>query len=364
MSRDLPSFNRSTLAASSLSRRAFGGAVTAAALALVAACGSSDSDGTTTPAASGSAAAATFPVSIKNKFGTAEIPKAPTRVVIVGLTEQDALLALGVVPVATTKWFGDNAGEIFPWAKEKLGTGAVPQVLTNDDGLQFEKIAALRPDLIVGLYSGLTEEDYTTLSKIAPTLAQPEGVNDFGVSWDQSTRVLGQAVGKPAEAEKLITDLNAKFADVVAKNPKFKSATGLMAMNYQGYFVYGPQDPRSRLMTSLGFALPTDLASVTGKEFGVNISKERIDLLDVDALVWLVTDYDKDKATLAKDPLYSKLAVNTEGRDVYLADGESLYNATSFSSVLSIPFLLEGLVPQLAAAVDGDPKTEVVRAAS
>jgi iron-siderophore transport system substrate-binding protein len=361
MSRPSPSPHRAA-SASLLSRRGFAGAVATAALALVAACGSSDGD-TTTPAASG-ASTATYPVSIKNKYGTAEIPQAPTRIVVVGLTEQDALLALGVVPVATTKWFGDNPGEIFPWAKDKLGSAAVPQVLTGDDGLQFEKIAALKPDLIVGLYSGLTKDDYATLTKIAPTLAQPEGVNDYGVSWDQTTEIIGQAVGKPTEAAELISGLKARFADVVAKNPKFKGATGLMAMNYQGYFVYGPQDSRSRLLQSLGFTLPADLASVTGKEFGVNISKERIDLLDVDTLVWLVNDYDKDKATLASDPLYSKLAVRKEGRDVYLADGESLYNATSFSSVLSIPYLLDGLVPQLAAAVDGDPKTEVTHTTS
>ncbi len=80
-----------------------------------------------------------------------------------------------------------------------------------------------------------------------------------------------------------MADLNARFADVIAKNPTFKGATGLMAMNYEGSFVYGEQDPRSRLLTSLGFKLPDDLAAVTGDQFGVNISKERTDLLDTDA---------------------------------------------------------------------------------
>ncbi len=346
-----------------LSRRALGGAMAAAALALVAGC--ADDSGTT---GSGLQAAATteavFPASVEHKYGITRLAKAPQRVVVVGLTEQDTLLALGVVPVATTKWFGDHPGGIFPWAKGKLGTSAVPQVLTNDDGIQFEKVAALRPDLIVGLYSGLTKEDYATLTKIAPTIAQPQGSGDFGAAWDDVTRTLGTAVGKPAEAEKLITDTNARFADVVAKNPKFTGATGLMAMNYQGYFVYGPQDPRSRLMQSLGFQLPAGLAAATGDKFGVNISKERIDLLDADALVWLVTDYDKDKATVQGDPLYAALKVKTEGRDIFVADGEPAYNAVSFESVLSLPYLLERLVPLLAAAVDGDPETAVAHVTS
>ncbi len=37
-----------------------------------------------------------------------------------GLVEQDALLALGIAPVATTAWFGDAPGAIFPWATEAL----------------------------------------------------------------------------------------------------------------------------------------------------------------------------------------------------------------------------------------------------
>jgi ABC-type Fe3+-hydroxamate transport system substrate-binding protein len=343
-----------------ISRRSLGAATATAVLALVAACGGSDT--ATTPQSSGSsAAAATFPVSIEHKFGTTEVTKAPQRIVVVGLTEQDPLLALGVVPVATTKWFGENPGEIFPWAKDELGSAALPQVLTNTDGLQFEKIAALRPDLIVGMYSDLTKESYTTLTKIAPTLAQPKGVGDYGAAWDDVTRTLGKAVGKPAEAEKLIAGVDARFADVIAKNPGFKGAGALMAMPYEGSFVYGPQDPRSRLLTSLGFTLPADLATVTGDKFGVSISKERTDLLDTDVLIWLVNDYAKDKATVQANPLYAALKVKQEGREVFLADGEPLYNATSFISVLSIPYLLDGLVPQLTAALDGNPATPVVR---
>ncbi len=36
----------------------------------------------------------------------------------------------------------------------------------------------------------------------------------------------------------------------------------------------------------------------------------------------------------------------------------SLQDASTFSSVLSLPFLLDEVIPMLAAAVDGDPATE------
>ena len=46
-----------------------------------------------------------------------------------------------------------------------------------------------------------------------------------------------------------------------------------------------------------------------------------------------------------------------QGRDVYIPEKGTLYEATSFISVLSIPLLIDELVPKLAAAADGKPDT-------
>jgi len=336
--------------------------VAAAGLLLfLTACGPNNDNDIAAPAASGSAPAA-FPVSVPHKFGTTEIKAQPQRIVTVGLVEQDALLALGVVPVATTEWFGEKPGAIWPWAEQALGSAPKPQVLTNTDGIQFEKVAALRPDLILAVYSGLTSEDYATLSKIAPTVAQPKDQIDYGVGWQDLTRTVGRSVGKAAQADKLISDVEARFATVKQEHPEFAGKTGLMATTYEGYWVYGPQDPRGRFLTDLGFKLPDGLAAVTGKEFGANLSKERTDLLDTDLLIWIVDSYAKDQAKVHADPLYAKLKVKTEGRDIYVENEELVGAATSFISVLSLPFLLDKLVPQMAAAVDGNPATAVRRA--
>lgn len=328
---------------------------------LLAACGPNSKN--ESPAAGASSGGAAFPVSIENKFGTTTITSEPKRIVTVGLVEQDALLALGVVPVGTTEWFGGYPGAIWPWAQDKLGTAAKPEVLKDTDGIQFEKVAALRPDLIIAVYSGLTAENYATLSKIAPTVAQPKGSIDYGVSWQDLTRTVGTAVGKRDQADKLVSDVEAKFAAVRGAHPEFAGKTALMATTWEGYYVYGPQDARGRLLTDLGFTLPAGLAEVTGKEFGANLSKERTDLLDTDVLIWLVDKYDADKAKVQADPLYAKLPVKTEGRDIYLENTELEGGATSFVTVLSLPYLLDKLVPQLAAAVDGNPATAVQRTA-
>ena len=89
------------------------------------------------------------PVTIQHRFGQTTIPEPPRRVVSAGFTEQDDLLAVGVVPVAVTTWWGDEPFEVWPWAQPRLGS-AQPQVLSfYDGGFQYDRIAALQPDLIV-----------------------------------------------------------------------------------------------------------------------------------------------------------------------------------------------------------------------
>jgi iron complex transport system substrate-binding protein len=310
----------------------------------------------TPQAATAAPSADSFPVTIEHKYGTTEIASRPERIVTVGLTDQDALLALGVVPVGTTEWFGKQPSAVWPWAQDKLG-GAKPEVLGDASTIGFEKIAALKPDLILALYAGLTEDDYKTLSKIAPTVAQPGGYVDYGIPWQELTRTVGRIVGQAQQADALVADVEAGFEKARAEHPEFVGASAVVATPYQGIWVYGPEDVRGRFLTTLGFELPAGLVEITGKEFGGNLSMERADLLDVDAIVWLDP---KDAQGPLGGPLYATLKVHTQGREVFLDSySDSLGGATSFVSVLSLPFLLDGLVPRLAAAVDGDPATEV-----
>jgi iron complex transport system substrate-binding protein len=276
--------------------------------------------------------------------------------VVVGLREQDALLALGVVPVATTEWYGKHPGAIFPWAKDDLGDAPRPTVLDDTDGIEIEKVAAQRPDLIVGVYSGMTEKEYSALSKIAPTIAQPKGEPDYGSSWQEETLTSGKAVGKPAEAQALVDKTEQLVADTAAKHPEFAGETAAIVADYQGVFVYGPKDVRSRLLEELGFTYPKPLVDAFPKEFGGQLSDERIDALDLGVLVWFA-DGDRSKAQIKHNPLYSKLDVSKQDRDVFIRGDDRVYDATSFVSVLSMPTLMKELVPRLAAAADGDPAT-------
>ena len=309
-----------------------------------------------TAAESPSLATTTYPLTISHKHGSTTIDKAPERIVTVGLLEQDPLLALGVTPVGTTEWFGEHPGAVWPWAADLL-TGKPPTVVGDATAVNFEQIAALKPDLILGLYSGLTKEQYDQLAGIAPTVAQPEAYVDYGIPWQELTRTVGEIVGKPGEADALVRDVEDQFEAVQAAHPEFVGASSVVATPFEGVYVYGPEDVRGRLLEALGFKLPEGLAEVTGAAYGGNLSLERADMLDVDAIVWL------DAADAEGDlggPLYDSLKVHTEGREVHLDSfDDPLGGATSFVTVRSLPYLLEGIVPKLAAAIDGDPATAV-----
>jgi iron complex transport system substrate-binding protein len=323
-----------------------------------AACGSSDEVSSASGGGGGSGGAehGAFPVTIQHKYGSTTIESPPKRVVVVGLREQDALLALGVVPVATTEWYGDHPGAIFPWAKDELGDAKLPEVLDDTDGIQVERVAALRPDLILGVYAGMTKNEYTTLSKLAPVVAQPKGKVDYGSSWQEETLISGKAVGQPKRARRLVDETERLIADAAAEHPEFKGQTAANVTDYQGIFVYGPQDVRTRMLEQLGFTYPRELRQAFPDEFGGQLSDERIDALDVGALVWFA-DGDRTVGELKSMPVYRDLRVRKEGRDIFIRKEDRVYEATSFPSVLSMPTLMRELVPRLAAAADGNPKT-------
>lgn len=296
---------------------------------------------------------------IGHKYGTTEISETPERIVTVGLTEQDYVLALGVTPVGAREWFGGYPGALWPWAREEIGDDPMPEVLPVED-LNFEQIAALGTDLILGVNSGLTEQEYETLSEIAPTVAQANGYADFGAPWQEITRTVGRALGREEQAEGLIPAIEARFEQARAEHPEFEGATGLLAaiVNDGSFYIYA-EGPAPRFLISLGLELPPAAAELfTGDDRApVQISRERLDVLEADVLVLGL--YGADKARLADDPIYQALDVAREGRDILLPELSLANGALSFGSVSSLPIALDEMAPRLAAAIDGNPETEV-----
>ncbi|WP_433531982.1 iron-siderophore ABC transporter substrate-binding protein [Micromonospora sp. CA-263727] len=305
--------------------------------------------------ASGPADAA-FPTTLTHAFGTTTIASKPERIVVVGLKEQDYFLALGEVPVAIRDWYGGMPNATWPWAREQLGE-AKPEVLARAE-LDYEQIAALRPDVIVGLSSGMTQQEYDLLTKIAPTVAQPEGDGSWAVTWQQMTRAAGQITGRGTEAETLVAELEQRIASVADAYPALKGASTVFASTYEGqYYLFSPETTASKVLLDLGLTMSSEVTGLTDNaNQSATISRERFDLTDVDVAVWSEAATDPGVATLLDDPLYTRLDVRAQHREVFL--GAEANGALAFSSVLSLPYVLDRIVPALAAAVDGDPATD------
>ncbi len=312
---------------------------------------------TSTEAPAGEAAVeeGAYPVTIEHKFGSTTIESAPQRVLSLGFTDQDALLALDTVPIGVRYFFGPADDQIWPWAEAALGDGITEVINIPFGEMSFEQIVALNPDLIVGISAGFTQEEYDMLAQIAPTLAQSSDYVDFGVPWQEQTRVIGEALGKSAAAEQLIEETEARFATARAEHPEFVGATSAIAMpSFDGSatFFSGPQHERQRFLTNLGFVLPDALAETAGDSFYGSLGPEQIGMLDTDVLLWVVSP---DQAELIQaDPLYQTLAVAQEGRDLFLdstGEGDMAAPAIIVGSVLSLPYAIDLLVPQLAEKV-------------
>jgi iron complex transport system substrate-binding protein len=119
---------------------------------------------------------------------------------------------------------------------------------------------------------------------------------------------------------------------------------------------YASQDSRARLMSDLGFVTPPEFDELAGDAFFFSVSAEEIGKLDTDVIIWLVGD-DLELPTIAAIPTRPSLEAYAEGREI--VTDALLGGAFSFGSPLSLEYLLEHLVPELALAVDGDPSTVV-----
>ncbi len=334
-------------------------ATLAAASLLLAGCsstGAQSSTGAPTSAASASPASGatdTFPVTVKHKFGETTIPAEPQRVVVVGVTEQDILLELGVTPIATTEWYGEQPYAVWPWATELLGD-AKPEVLSTTDGIQYEKIASLKPDLIVGTNAGLTQEDYDRLSTIAPTISSVEGSTQYFSSWQDQTRVVAAAVGRSAAGDALIAEVEQMYAKAAAAHPEFagKSATFSQGGAYDGNLYVYPDGLNTDFLTDLGFVITTgfeQFVPAVGEQ--ALISAENVGLLDADVIVFATEEPDAIGPLLSFGTLADLDAVSAH-RAVY-TDG-TLAGAIYFMTPLSQKYLIERLVPRLDAAVRGE----------
>ncbi|AQT78226.1 iron ABC transporter substrate-binding protein [Mycolicibacterium litorale] len=321
-------------------RRGFLGAAGAAGALLAAACASDGSAGDAAPKS----------VTIKHIFGETTVPAPPKRVVSAGFTEQDDLLAVGLVPIAVTNWFGDQPFGVWPWAQPKLGP-AQPVVLNLDNGIQVDQIAILKPDLIVAVNAGLDADTYKQLSAIAPTIAQSNG-DAFFEPWKDQASAVGTAVFQARQMKQLIAGVDDRFAEVAKNNSAFKDRKAVLLAGsfFDNTLTATLPGWRTQFLTAMGFQIPDGIKDYAVDDHRAAIPRDKLaDALDgADVLIWS-TESDADQAALLADPAVAALRATTENRNVFT--GKDLAGAIAFASPLSYPMVADQLPALLSRAL-------------
>ncbi len=313
-----------------------------AASLVLGACGSAGGDpGTATPEGSSSTAGTAWPVTIRHEYGSTTIDKRPERIVSLDLQWTDVLLSMGVKPVAhgVIKAMGHD----FPWHGNKLaGSTAV-----TGTTLPFGRIAAEKPDLIVGTFTIQNKSDYEKLSAIAPTVPNlsDAAVND----WQDLTKAAGEFLGRPDRASAVIDGVDAKVATVADQLRGLRGKTFVLAQYIPGDSIVAVADPHDgsvALFTKFGMKIPRDVRDAPNVNQGrVQVSLERLDLLQADLLILYTNGMDPGKI-----PGFSSLGAVRSGA-VAVLDLEDI-SGLNTPTPLSIPYELDKIRPALKAAAE------------
>lgn len=336
--------------------RAAAVAASLAALAL-AGCSASASDAPSeaplTPAADDGAGQSVFPVTIEHAFGETTIESEPQRVVTWGWASADAVLALGVVPVAIPfQGYGGDENGVLPWIAEELEElGAeVPTVLPDSPEAPIDAIAAVEPDLILAHYSGLTAEEYELLSAIAPTVAYPD--QPWATPWRDVVTIAGEALGRADRATEVLDEIDAAVAEAAAAHPELEGVTVAQVWDTgDTFYVYTPADPRVEFTEDLGLVTAPSVTDLdTGEStFYFTLSHERLDELSSDVLVAYADTPEALDAFLASAPAGTMSQVRQGA--VAGVVGQAFIASVSPPTALSLTWGLEDYVQVLADTV-------------
>lgn len=321
-------------------RRAAVAAAAVVAIGMLAGCGEAKQDAPVSNQAE--------PVTITHKFGETKVPANPSRVVTVGWTDQDFVLPFGIVPISTRSFF--ERYNDYPWVKAATDGKGVT-TWGGDDSIDFEAIAAQKPDVIFAIYEAIDQETYDRLSQIAPTVIQSADYADEETPWDVQLLTTGKALGKEAEAKELVNEVQGRIAEVRKANPEFEGKTLVVDFGPEsgGHYLLPENDPRRSLFTALGFST---------QDVDGDVSEEKLSELDKDVL--FVNGATKEQ--MLASPAFARLGVVQQDRTLYTTFDSNLSGALTYSGPDALLYALDVLTPQLSNALNGRPVADLANA--
>lgn len=233
---------------------------------------------------------------IEHAMGKTEIKGTPKRIVTLYQGATDAAVALGVKPVGAVESWTEQP--FYKYLRNDLKDTQLVGVETQPN---LEEIAKLKPDLIIA--SKLRHEKvYDQLSKIAPTVTH-ETVYKF----KETVGLMGESLNKEKEADKLLTDWDARVADFKEKAsdklgkewPVEVSVLNFRTDHARIYITGFAGD----ILNELGFVRPEaqQKAAEKGEILQQLTTKESIPAMDADVLFIFNADgHDADAKAIEK----------------------------------------------------------------
>lgn len=300
----------------------------------------------------------TYPIVIQHAFGETVIEKKPERIATISWGNQDVPLALGVIPVGVSEAnYGvtDNSG-LLPWTLQKFQELNVdaPVLFNDTDGLNYEAINDVKPDIILAAYSGITQEEYNLLSEIAPVVAYPTLA--WQTYWRDMILMDANGMGMKAEGQALVKELEELLEDRTSVYPQIKDKSAAFfyfnPSDLGKFYVYLPTDPRAAYLTDLGMKIPDSVMDMAEESdsFALEISAENVDLLD-DVDIIIAYGDEALLEQLQKDPLVGTIPAVSRASIVLIKDGTPLA-ASGTPSPLSIPATIDEYLRLIGEAAD------------
>lgn len=308
---------------------------------------SEDSESTESQKADTEETATEYPIVIKHAFGETVIEEKPERVATIAWSNHDVALALGVVPVgfsAANYGVQDDSG-MLPWTAEKLKELGEenPNIYQDTDGLDFEAIADSNPDVILAAYSGITQEEYDTLSQIAPVVAYQE--TPWVTSWRDQIKYNSMGMGMEKEGQQLIADTEKLIQDKANEYPEINGKKAAFAMftvtDLSKFYIYTPADPRGEFLEELGMEYPESIKEqiTDPNSFYIELSAENADALS-DVEIFITYGDENTLKALQADPILGNVPAIKNGSVVIVEDNTPLA-AAGTPSPLSIQYTID-----------------------
>lgn len=289
-----------------------------------------------------------YPRFVDHAFGRTELRSQPRRLVTIGYGDEAPFLSLGHKPIAIV-YSGMFASGMTPWCEQKFG--AQRPVLLDGSMIDFEDIARLKPDLIVGVFSQLDAVSYGRLSRIAPTVAYRSG--PWRAGWREQTDIAGAILGLDETARQLIAETERLLRSYGDAYPDLKGKSFTFGSYFAGssrIVVYLPGETRVDWMIEIGMRPSPGvlrLAKAGSGHVSADASLEDLESVAADLLVmWYEPGA---RQALESQRLFQMFSPVREGRYVALDDPTEIW-AASWPSVLAIPYAFPGFLPRMEAA--------------